>query len=162
MLQQSPVSVLPRKLTLKSSLTAPTRNSSSRKNNAGPVRNQDSENVADGNQSDDADDEDMDEDENGDQPRRVKGKKKKAFKNRDLPGYPDTLDIWRDKLLPRWYVYQATVDNPWKLERAEHLHCGQGLWDHFIEIEHKLEHHDDPVWTLVGPDSLMRPLLTLL
>lgn len=84
----------------------------------------------------------------------VRKRKVKRYHNHDIPGYPHTLKKFRDHLLPCWYYYVATLNNPWELVHPEHVASAQSLWNKYVRVDHEVALQDEPVFALVSPDGV--------
>lgn len=83
---------------------------------------------------------------------RVKGHRTQSEKyhNEDLPGYPLSLKLFRDHMLPRWYLYVSTLDDPWDIHHPDHVSFAQQLWTKYVKVEHELALRNEPVFALVS------------
>ncbi|KIJ09970.1 hypothetical protein PAXINDRAFT_16973 [Paxillus involutus ATCC 200175] len=78
-----------------------------------------------------------------------KHKKAKKFKNKDLPGLPDTMKPWRDNVLPHFLLCVSIADDPWDLVRPMLLEYGQRLWDHYFpDLDRTPAFSHEPVYAL--------------
>lgn len=77
------------------------------------------------------------------------------YHNEDLPGYPQTIKMFRDYMLPRWYLYITTLDDPWDLHHPDHVKFAQQLWTSYLQVKHKLALRNEPVFAIVSEDSYL-------
>lgn len=83
------------------------------------------------------------------------------YHNEDLPGFPQSLKSFRDHVLPRWYLYVATLDDPWDLQHPDHVVFAQQLWSRYVPVKHQLGIRNEPVFAIVSKDSCFVMILTM-
>jgi hypothetical protein len=89
--------------------------------------------------------------------------KAKKHHNEDLPGYPDSLKNFHNQVLPCWYYYISSLNEPWDLVHPEHVHLAQLLWDRYVKVpKHVVALRDEAVFSLVSEDEISLAMLTLI
>ena len=73
--------------------------------------------------------------------------KKRNWSLEDLPSGTD-IKKWKYMFVPRFMDYFGVHGEPW--ENNGYVAVVQDLWDSiFVDVEHQLTRHDDPVYPLV-------------
>ncbi|KIJ12501.1 hypothetical protein PAXINDRAFT_14699 [Paxillus involutus ATCC 200175] len=75
---------------------------------------------------------------------KTKCEKSKKFKNKDLPGLPETMNTWRLHIVPMFCDYTTTLDDPWEI--SDTVSYAQKLWNtFFLKLKHTVRYKDDPL-----------------